>query len=71
LYGGKDGVRGFGPDEWFGLVVGFCNEAIDGGLKLDDRCKDAAAFEPVPGELGKRGITNNRNKSLISIMILI
>jgi hypothetical protein len=41
------------PAERFGLVIGFCDEAVDGGLKLDDRCEDAA-FQPVPGELGKQ-----------------
>jgi len=35
------------------LAVGFCDEAIDGGLKLDDRFEDAA-FEPLPGEFGKQ-----------------
>src|SRR5438105_13841973 len=43
------------PDERLGLVVGFCDEAVDCGLQLDDRCEDAA-FEPVPGELGKQAL---------------
>ena len=51
--GGKNGIGGFGPDEWLRLVVGFSDEAVDGGLKLDDRSEDAA-FEPVSGELGKQ-----------------
>ena len=41
-----------GPDERLGHVVGFGDEAVDGGLKLDDRGEDAA-LEPLPGELGK------------------
>ena len=53
LHGGEDGVGGFGPDERLGHVVGFGDEAVDGGLKLDDRSEDAA-FEPVSGELGKQ-----------------
>src|SRR5712664_4123642 len=39
-HGGEDGVGGFGPDEWLGHVVGFGDEAADGGLKLDDRSED-------------------------------
>ena len=45
----------FGPYERFGVVVGFCDEAVDCSLKFDDRCEDAA-FEPVPGELGKQAL---------------
>src|SRR5215813_6377296 len=36
-----------------GLVVGFSDEAVDGGLKLDNRGEDAA-FEALPGERGKQ-----------------
>jgi len=32
LDGGEDGVSGFGPDERFGAVIGFCDEAVDCGL---------------------------------------
>ena len=45
-----------GPDERLGLVVGFCDEAVDGGLKLDDRSEDAA-FEPVSVSLANRPST--------------
>jgi len=51
--GGENGIGGFGPDERLGFVVGFGDEAVDGGLKLDNRCEDAA-FEPLSGELGKQ-----------------
>ena len=51
--GGENGIGGFGPDEWLGLVVGFSHEAVDGGLKLDNRGEDAA-FEALPGERGKQ-----------------
>jgi Homeodomain-like domain len=40
--GGEDGVGGFGPDEGLdpderlGLAVGVGDEAVDGGLQLDD-----------------------------------
>ena len=50
---GENGISGFGPDEWLRLVVGFSDEAVDGGLKLDNRYEDAA-FEPLPGERGKQ-----------------
>jgi len=55
LDSGEDGVGGFGPDERLGLVVGFCDEAVDCGLKLDDRCvswtpkmRQLAKVEPCP-----------------------
>ena len=38
--GGEDGVGGFGPDKWLGLAVGFGDEAVDGGLEVDDRGED-------------------------------
>ena len=34
--GGENGILGFGPDERRGFVVGFSDEAVDGGLKLDN-----------------------------------
>ena len=52
LDSGEDGVSGFNPDERLGLAVGLGDEAVDGGLKLDDRGEDAA-LEPLPGEFGK------------------
>jgi hypothetical protein len=55
LDGGEDGVGGFGPDEGLRLIVGFGDEAVDGGLKVDDRGEDAA-FEALPGELGKQAL---------------
>ena len=48
-------MGGFGPDERLGFVVGFSDEAVDGGLKLDNPCKDDA-FEALPGELGKQAL---------------
>jgi hypothetical protein len=33
---------GFGPDERLGILVGLRDKAVDGGLLLDDRAKDAA-----------------------------
>ena len=40
--GGDDFVGVGGPDERFGLLVVFGEEAVDGGLEVDDRVKDAA-----------------------------
>jgi hypothetical protein len=39
LQGSEDGVGGFGPDERLRLVVGFGDEAVDGGLEVDDDVK--------------------------------
>ena len=52
LDSGEDRVGGFGPDERLGFVVGLSDEAVDGGLQLDDRGEDAA-LEALPGEFGK------------------
>jgi hypothetical protein len=49
----EDGVGGFGPDERLGLVIGLGDEAVDGGLQLDDRGEDAA-LEALPGEARTR-----------------
>ena len=49
---GEDGVGGFGLDEGLRLVVGFGDEAVDGGLQLDDRGEDTA-LERLLGEFGK------------------
>ena len=48
----EDGVGGSGPDERLGGVVGIGDEAVGGGLQLDDRGEDAA-LEVLPGEPGK------------------
>jgi hypothetical protein len=48
----EDVLGGFGPDERLGLVVGLGDEAVDGGLQLDNRCEDAT-LEALSGEPGK------------------
>jgi hypothetical protein len=53
--GGEDDVGRFGPDERLGLIVDVRDEAVDSGLKLDDRGEDAA-FEPLPGKLGEQAL---------------
>jgi len=54
--GDENGIGGFGPDERLGFVVGFSDEAVDGGLKLDNRCEDAA-FEALPVSLANKPST--------------
>ena len=50
---GGDDFVGIGlPDERAGLLVMFLDEAVDRGLKVDDRVKDAV-FQSPPGELGE------------------
>ena len=54
--GGDDGVRVGFPDEGlrvFGIV--FADEAVDGGLEIDDGMEDAV-IEPAPGELGEEAL---------------
>jgi hypothetical protein len=40
--GGDDFVGVGGPDEGLGHLVGLLDEAVDGGLKVDDGAEDAA-----------------------------
>ena len=47
-----DGIGIGGPDELFGVGVGFSQKAVDGSLELGDAREDAA-FEPPPGQLGE------------------
>ena len=39
----------------FGLFVVLVEEAVDGGLKVDDRAEDAA-LQPALGELGEEAL---------------
>ena len=52
LYSGDDFVGICGPDEglWVGILLG--DEAVDGGLQVDDGMENAA-FEPLFGKLGE------------------
>ena len=50
--GGDDFIRIGGPDEGFGAFVVLIQEAVDGGLKVDERMEDAA-FEPAVGQPGE------------------
>lgn len=34
--GGDDFVWIGSPEEWFGVFVGFCDEAVDSGLEIDE-----------------------------------
>ena len=49
---GEDGVGGFGPDEWFGVIVVLPEVTVDCGLKVDDRSEDAAP-NALAGEFGE------------------
>ena len=55
LDGGDDTIGVSGPDEglWFG--IGFGEEAVDGGLKIDNRVEHAA-FEPPPRQPGEQSL---------------
>ena len=50
--GGDDFVGIGRPDEGLWLVVGLGEEAVDGGLEVDDRVKDTA-LQAASGELGE------------------
>src|SRR5712691_7912094 len=50
-----DGVGIGGPGEGFGVLIGFGEEAVDGGLEIDDAGEDAA-LEPLPGQLGEEAL---------------
>ena len=52
FHSGEDPVGIGGPDEGLGIIVGFLDEAVDGGLEIDDRPEDAAS-EASSGELGE------------------
>src|SRR6516225_6128489 len=53
--GGDDPVGVGGPDERLGRIVGLGEEAVDGGLEVDDRLEHAA-FEPSLGQLGEEAL---------------
>jgi hypothetical protein len=43
------------PDEALWLAIVFCDEAIDGGLQVDERLEDAV-LQPPSGELCKEAL---------------
>ena len=53
--GGDDFVGIGGPDEGLGIGVGLVEEAVDGGLEVDDRAEDAAFQAPL-GQLGEEAL---------------
>lgn len=53
LDGGDDFIRIGGPDEWLWAFVVLGKEAVDGGLKVDERVEDAA-FEAAVGQPGEK-----------------
>lgn len=52
---GDDAVGIGRPSEWFRIIVGLGEEAVDGGLKVDDGAEDTP-FQSAPGELGKEAL---------------
>src|SRR5512132_3933849 len=52
----------FGPDEGLRLSVGLGDEAIDGGLQIDDRF-EYAAFQPTARELGEETLDGVRPRA--------
>ena len=53
--GGDDFIWIGGPDEGLGSVVGFLEEAVDGGLEIDDRAEDPA-LEAALGQFGEEAL---------------
>ena len=53
LEGSGNSIRIGGPEEGFGMYVGFGDESIDGGLKIDERKTDTA-FGASVCELGEK-----------------
>lgn len=54
---GGDDVIGVGfPDEWSRVLgIVFADEAVDGGLKIDNGMEDVV-LEPAPGEFGEEAL---------------
>jgi len=50
-----DGIGVGGPEEGFGIGIGFLQKAVDGGLEIGDALEDAA-FEPTPCQLGEEAL---------------
>jgi len=55
IYSGENAVWVCGPDEGFWLGICFLNEAVDGGLKIDDGPEDASFKSPLR-ELGEEAL---------------
>jgi hypothetical protein len=56
---GDDLIWVGGPGEGLWSIIGFGDEAIDGGLKVDERVEDAA-FQSPTSELGKEAFDRER-----------
>ena len=55
-FDGSDDFIGIGgPHEGFGVIVGFLQEAVDGGLEIDNRVEDPA-FEAAFGQFGEEAL---------------
>ena len=49
---GDDLFGVWGPGERFGIIVGLGDEAVDGGLEIDNASEDTA-LQPLFGKLGE------------------
>ena len=50
-----DFIRIGGPHEGLGVLVSFLQEAVDGGLEIDDRA-EGAGFEAAFGQFGEEAL---------------
>lgn len=53
--GSEDAVWIGGPDEGLWVCIGLFDEAVDGGLELDEGMEDAS-FQAPSGELGEEAL---------------
>ena len=59
----RDDFVGIGfPDEWLGLGIVLGDEAVDGGLQVDDGMEHAMLQSPA-GELGEEALDRVRRSS--------
>ena len=60
---GGDDVVGIGsPGEGLGLLVMLLDEAVDGGLKVDNGVEDAV-FQPATGQLGEEALDRVKSRA--------
>ena len=59
----SDNLIGIGsPGEGFRVVIGFCDEAVDGGLEVDEGMEDTT-LEPPRGEFGEEALDSVESKA--------
>ena len=60
---GDDFVWVGGPGEGFGIIVGLDDEAVDGGLEVDDTSKETALESPF-GEFGEEPLDGSHEQEV-------